>query len=707
MSVFRCLTAVLLAYRLFFPAPCAAEDHRLHQNHSGLSLQGFTGVLNTPSAFVTREGDFYGLYSNQVESSWRGKARFQDNYFFNVGFFDFAEVGGRVFDAPGVSRDLSASIKITTEPFTRDMPHLPVFAAGIQDISGGASYLKSSYAVVSKDLWRFRLSAGYGNGPDRMKGLFAGGEFKVHDWVYILADYDTQETNVGARLVLPYIWDIPISLTATAKTSLDYNPGNFEAAVGFSLPLDFKLPGKGTKKQADPKPAPLIPANAVSTEAEAGYSLDHTDILRKPLGRQTGASLTLAALKERLAGAGFMNVRTGESADRTAVIEYENQIFNHNELDAMGVVTGLAVENLHDSGFRNICIIIRKKDIRVLNITMPLAAAEDFFSGTVTPDVFREKVSISDRYPDDTAVAYTGDKANSSFLATSLELWPGLNTLVGVAENGGDTFEYRLSVKPDIFVNLWQGGLLNARWDIPVSWSRMMDDGRMYSVMERLMLFQGVRLLPDVLVNLGAGMLFHDRIGTMNEAVWQPGDGSHRIRAVQTWARDDHTKKTLESYLASYRYLYAPLDVSLEGTIGRFLYEDEGFSLHLRRYFGDTSFSCYYKNTTTTDHRRWEAVGVEFTFPLTLEKDMKHIGRMQLRGTEEWQYSQETTLPNRNKIDKRGALNYLPDAPLASRPILTGSLHNQYQNLDRMNRAYIMTHIERIRTAWEKYRNML
>jgi len=111
----------------------------------------------------------------------------------------------------------------------------------MQDISGGAALLQTKYIVISEDLWRFRISAGYGSGPDRMDGVFAGGELKLHDWVYLLGDYDTRETNVGARVVLPQFWKVPARFTATVKTSLDYRPGNVDIAVGLSVPLDFRM----------------------------------------------------------------------------------------------------------------------------------------------------------------------------------------------------------------------------------------------------------------------------------------------------------------------------------------------------------------------------------------------------------------------------------------------------------------------------------
>jgi len=207
-------------------------------------------VLNTPNAHVQEEGSLQAQYSNQIDQRWRGKVGFQNNYLLSVGMFNFAEFGGRLTNTVGdVSlfnsathgvRDLSANIKLSTAPLTHDKPYLPVFGAGLQDIGGGATNLRTSYLVLSEDLWRFRFSAGYGRGPDRMKGLFGGAEFKAHEWVYLLGEYDTKETNVGIRIVSPEIWKSPVRIAATAKTSLDYKPGNIDIALGITFPLDFR-----------------------------------------------------------------------------------------------------------------------------------------------------------------------------------------------------------------------------------------------------------------------------------------------------------------------------------------------------------------------------------------------------------------------------------------------------------------------------------
>lgn len=679
--------------------------------HNGLSMQGFTGILNTPSAHVTREGDFYALYSNQEESKWRKKTPFQDNYLFSVGLFNFIELGGRFFEAPSAGRDLSANIKITSAPLTKNYPLLPVIAAGIQDIGGGATLLRTKYLVASEDIWRLRLSLGYGGGPDRMNGVFAGAEFKAHDWIYLLGEYDTKETNVGIRAVIPPFWKIPFSFTATAKTSLDYKPGDVEIGVGFSLPLDFSMPAAKSLPAAAVQKQDTTPSAESDPKAASPLINPSLPPVSKPVPATSGTAAPIAAdkcmadIRDRLIRNGFLNVRVGRR-DTTLLVEYENARYNHNEMDALGMVAGIAATSGEHSDFEVLQIVVRKRNIAMISISTKLGVLRSFLDGDSTTATFRDNISISQNI-DTKDVAYIGGDQNTNILKTSLMLSPGLTTWVGT-EVG--VFDYILSLKPELTVPVWKGGVINARWDIPLLWSDNLEDGKTFrnnrndSRMERLMLFQGVKLFPWVMANIGVGMLYHDTFGTLNELTWTPGDGNHRVRLSQGWTEKSRTHKQDEIFLGSYRYYFAPLDLSLEATAGKFLAQDRGFVFELKRFFGDTSVSAYYKNSTATDSKKWEAAGIMFSFPLTPRQDMKP-GILQVRGADMWTYAQETTLKNNNFGNKRGNLNYFAPYPLTVTPQPTVGLLQTYQNRDRMNGAYIRQHLDRMRDSWNSFGN--
>jgi hypothetical protein len=699
------LTAVLLLSAVTGQAAEPVDDGML-------SFQGFTGILNIPSAHVNREGSIHLMYSDQRENIWRNdRQKRQENYLLSIGLFNFFELGGRLTEAPGRARDLSASFKASSAPLTRGRAYWPVLAAGIQDMGGGSNKLQSRYAVISEDLWRFRLSAGYGFSSNRMKGGFGGVEFRAHDWVTLLGEYDTRDTNAGIRLVTPEIWRTPVQLTATLKSALNHNPGTIDVAIGMTFPLDFQKravsgaesnpPASNTsepdERKASPPPAagaqPLHKAAPAPAQA-ASAAVAETNTV------STAALENLALLRKQLVAADFINVQVGQRRTRELVVEYENTIYNHNELDALGVVAGIVSESASDA-FETVRIVIKRKGIRVAVVSMPRTALRNYMKQA--GDVAALKDVLSFTYD-------TGITADTYFLPsengflfpnTSLILAPGLQTFAGT-EVG--VFDYLLSFKPEIVSNLWKGGVIQLRWDIPLVWSNNFDDGKAFRGsrndprMDRAMLFQGVNLAPGIMANLGAGMVLHDNYGTLNEITWLPGQGTHRLRGIQAWARDPDTRRETEVYLASYRYLYAPLDLSLELTGGRFWGQDRGFNLELKRFFRDTAVSAYYKNTTAVEGKHWQAAGIQFVFPLTPRKDLK-IGPLQVRGADEWSYAQESTLA----IGGQKTNNVLTQS-LAINPQPTPALYRSYYNRDRLSAAYVEQHLERLREAWQRYR---
>jgi hypothetical protein len=169
---------------------------------------------------------------------------------------------------------------------------------------------------------------------------------------------------------------------------------------------------------------------------------------------------------------------------------------------------------------------------------------------------------------------------------------------------------------------------------------------------------------------------------------------------VQALARDSDAHRTLETYLGSYRYSYSPLDLALEVTGGKFWGQDRGFSFELKRFFSDTAVSAFYKNTTTSEGKHWQAAGIQFAFPLTPAKDYK-IGPLQVRGPDEWAYSQESTLA----VGSQTTNNVLGQS-LAINPQPTPALYRSYFNRDRLDAGYISQHIDRLREAWQCFKRV-
>jgi len=688
-----------------------------------MSLQGYTGLLNIPNAAVTDQGKVVLFYSDQEESSKRDWLTREDSYIFSLGLLPCFEIGGRITDGAGASmiRDLSANFKIKM-PFIPEDSYLPDLAFGMQDVGGGARNFQTKYLVASKEWWRLRFTMGYGFGPDRLDGGFGGLELKAFDWLYLLGEKDTSEANVGIRLITPELGGWPISLQATAKSSLDHRSRDLEFGIGlqFALGMDRHnrqpVPDKAAATVVGPSRNDSLVIASKTKQTHEPASVKEIATLPRRLAMTAGGVIaasvpdkvadgkpaTLHTLQKKLVADGFQNVRVGTDPEGALlVIEYENRRYNHNQLDGLGVVIGTVVDNVpHD--FEILQLIIKVQGIRMLQLTAPLADFRSFLQNPDNEYQLDGALGITTAVAVDDAVRFIDDKANPSFLKSELFLAPALSTLV--ASDYGN-FDYMLSLKPDLYVNLWPGAVLNARWDIPLDWSDVYDDGQVYgnsrkgSQFERLMLFQAIKATPSVMLNLGVGYILRDTYGTLNELMWTPGSGNHRFMLKHAYLDNTESSGPDEKksvYLGSYRYYSSPLDLYLIGTAGKFLDQDRGYRLELKRFFGDTALMIYFKDSQTAAEEHVQMGGVQFSIPLNFRRDMKPYV-VQVKGSDEWSYAQET------KIVSPGEANYL-ETSIGINPQPRYNLERIFYNRDRLTEDYIRKHLLRLRDAYLTYR---
>lgn len=715
-TVLALLTLLCLAIGQALPAHA--------YQYSVLSLQGYSGILNTPTGHVQEKGTFEAFYSNQKDSfPGVGVSGWQDNYLFSVGMFSFAEIGGRLtnnvsgslYANPGGIRDLSANVKFSTDPLTSRYRFSPALAVGVQDLGGGSHFLRTSYVAGSADpLGWIRLSAGYGHGPDRMKGEFGGIELRAHDWVTLLGEYDTSRTNVGVRLTAPALPYIPARLTATVSTSTQQTR-DLVVSAGVIIPFEFSKEPRDAASKKPPAPktvwgaltakkarlrAPVpgaLPAVAQSRSADSAPAA----VMSAPepccQNNVVAESVPLEVLRDRLIKAGFVNVRVGLQG-KTLVVEYENIRFNHNELDAVGVVAGIASQAA-GTGPEQLRLVVKRKGLALLQIEAPLLPLRDWLERSSLTDA--PAFTVTKQLAGTKGVNFVEGNQNLGRLKPSLMLYPSLTTFVG---NEYGVFDYQLSIKPELQVPLWRGATAVARWDIPVAWSSNLDKGRIYAAyqtpaqMDRLMFFQAVPLAPGLVANLGGGEILTSTYGTLNELSWTPGNGLHRFKLIQSWGRDntlDDRNRTV--MLGAYRLFLARNDLALEGTAGRFWGQDTGFLVEAKRFFGDVAVSLYYKNSVTpNDSRRWQQAGIRLELPLTPRRDMV-AGPVQIRGNEAWAYAQETVIAQNHN-------NIMPG--LATVPEPTQSLSQYFYDRERLNEIYILSHTGRIREGWRRFRDL-
>lgn len=696
--------------------------HTQSPQRADLSLQGYSGVLNVPDAHIQQQGTLAVLYSNQNEPIPNRKLTgWQDNYLFSIGLFPFLEFGGRLTNTVSATnplpgdvvatgngiRDLSANVKVTSAPLTSRYRFSPSVAVGVADPSNLHHYFQTTYFVgsINPTPWA-SISTGYGRGPDRLKGVFAGGEVRVFDWVTVLADYDTKHGNLGTRLSAPELPWLHARLTATVSAPiLAPTSQTIALAGGFSIPLNFKEHTRDTTPATlwsvlfHKKSLVAAPAGTASLSNPTRVGLppskpasDSIPLLSNP------NPISLVSLQDRLIHDGFVNVRVGQQGN-TLVVEYENIRYNHSELDALGVVLGLA-SRTSGGELQDVRVVVRHRNLALAELKTGLAPLYSWLEGGERQPV--PVISFSQHPESSKGVTFLTTTANHGALKPSIVIYPSPSLLLAT-EHG--LFDFQLSIRPELQVPLWRGATAVARADIPVAWSPNLSDGGIYSAfrtpkqLDRAMLFQTVRLAPGLVANLGAGKVLTTTNGTLNELNWIVKGGAHRFNLLQAWGRDSGTTRNV--LLGSYRFQIPRYDIAWEATGGRFWAQDVGALVNFQRFFGDTAVSLYLKDTLATDKKRYVQAGLRFDFPLTPRKDMK-AAPLQLRGQQDWSISQETGITSAGGQ----TANYISQ-DVAIVPVTTESLAVYYYDRERLNAVYILSHASRMKESWLHFGNKL
>ena len=248
-----------LAACLVAPASVTAEN--------GPSLEGFSGQLTTPSAWALSPGTAHLVFTN----SPRVEDATTRTYLVDVGFLPYLELAGRVTDvsSPEGPRDLSFNGKLQL-PLDRLALRLPfALAVGTQDEGGAATHFRTRYAVASARLGPVTLSAGWGTGPQRMDGAFAGGALTLLPGVEALTEWDAENFNAGLRVAIPLSRiGLPFRIGGVAMSALDRRPRTVEWGATLEVPLWLNAGPEGRRPVPARGPATPIAPSSARTAAE-------------------------------------------------------------------------------------------------------------------------------------------------------------------------------------------------------------------------------------------------------------------------------------------------------------------------------------------------------------------------------------------------------------------------------------------------------
>jgi len=684
-------------------------------NH-GIAYNGFTGIFHIPTAAVMDKGDIDIGYSNEL--NLRGKYVDGHNFTFSAGLFDGLEVSGRIasssmhdimfsYENRGQIRDLSFNAKYQIPFIPKDWLSI---AVGAKDVGGAANNYEAYYAVASKEWWDFRFSAGIGTsearstiGKRQLDGVFAGIEYQPLSWLSILAEHDAEAFNLGAKVTIPKEWLYDLA-TVSINSRFYSNTELADDDVYWGVNISMPLSDEAQVDYIQPKPAPqpnALPTKSIntpnSTEKLQTSHLAKQNTLKKPQRQASKRKINLNnnqqihGLKAALTNDGFENLKVGISNTDIIIIEFENSVFNRNEIDALGLVLGRITEYFPE-GDNDFIVRLSKLDIPLLQVNGQLDNYRRFINENITPDLL-VKTQFSGQ--DITSVKWAGNSPTTSpYFVPRVTFSPSLSSRYAT-ELG--VYDYSLALQADLNIPLWQGAGVNITGQVNVANTDHFEEGSAFSNsrqetgIKRAVAYQTFSLPFNIYNQTQVGLFqdYFDFMGITNETAWQSPAGAHKLKAeIGYFEYKDYNTDKRDYSLLSYRYLWAEKDVSFHVTGGQFWNEDSGYKLETKFWFGDANLALIYSDTDV------QKVGIGFSIPLSPRKDMT-AGNWQVKGTQSWSHSVNTIISQ--------DVNLINTAS-ATTPASSIDLDKTFLNQDRMSSSYVYAHLARLKEAFETYK---
>ena len=664
----------------------------------GVASLGATGGLNIPSAYVLGSGEAAISLGNE-DPNLGTSYNYHRNYLAGFGLGAGLEVFGRLNHNQNVPNptsnstkllggDLSASLKWQLPIAAQGLPKL---ALGVTDYGGNAAvYFRSVYAVASDELGPLRGTLGFARSQASVSaraqrvldGVFGGAELRLWETrATVLAETDGTRQYAGLRYyskVLPWLANAQLVGSVQrsfggASSSMDYAPDGSSVNLALVVPLqtDDATRAQRTRNAAQAhKPLPALEASATNTER-------------------------LAQLFSALQASGLDRVHIG-TVDHDLVVEYENQRYLHNEVDALGVVLGLAAEHAPPDSLR-LHVITRKAGLVVFETSVNVPSYRAWLRDASASAAVQATLGLGrlPGYDANTVQWVHGSAQTSTRLRVALS--PLLNYTVG-AEIG--LFDYSLALQARASAPLWDGAEVYANVVQRLDNSINMEPGRYFqdlrhrNGLQTLALQQSFWWGPRVLTSVGVGRYQFDTVGAEAQATvfvpWNEDSLHLRGRAVHSKDTSTPVIGSDNAASASYRWQMNP-STWVEGGLNQYTDASTGPSMALTRWFGDVALQVFARQGGNN-----RFFGLELSLPLTPRQGMA-AGPVQLNGAPRFALPVRTLLATNN-----GQGNV--QLPNAVRPInLSYQSEQELLNAGRSSPDYIRTQLPRLRESFYLY----
>lgn len=566
---------------------------RVPAHASEPNLEGVGGLINTPLAEAIPDGSLsFGFGKNQNLAD----ARFgftQYNHYFALGFLPGFEISGRLtrfpdFEDPHVPRfgdykDREVSLKWQ---ILKETDALPALAVGARDLGGEARTQEAYYAVAQKAIIE-NLTLSLGGGTDKYEGIFGGASYRPVPQVELMAEYDTEGFNAGARFHAAK-W-LSISLA-----SLD--GGDFGFGIGTKIDLH-----KYAKSEAKPANVPLVRLDAKS---------------------QANPEM----LAERLAENGYENV-SAFVQDGELVVFYENRMHILEE-SALGAVA--AISAIHaPADVNSMRLVAQIGGVAHVDFVAPPDAVLKFFKGEMTGEEFAEIATVS-YHRGIAGGAPDAPIHNSSRFKTDLFLRPGFDFVMGEAYA---PFKQRVAIMLDPEVKLGKGLFAIGRASYTINNNLNNTDG---FEIERGYLGYGGRSGGLSWLAKG-GLLALDLYGAQIEAEYDIESAGASIGGNFAWLEDDVYNFDYFQALGKVEKRFPKYDFAARVIAGQFQFEDTGVRAEATRFFGPVEISFFGYDTGGKTEG-----GFLFWVPLPFYNDAPQTGRMRFGVAPYWGFMYRT-----------------------------------------------------------------
>jgi membrane-associated phospholipid phosphatase len=602
------------------------------------TLQGQSGYVNMPSAFVDADGTFSTGYSYDTPYG---------NLWATTTIFPFLQVTGRYTSINGIpgftsrpnqygsgygrykDKIFDAKLQLLGETGWR-----PAVAVGATDLQG-TELFRGQYVVATKTFGTAgNIEASIGYGKRRPKGPFAGvryGFMSAPNWA-VVAEYDANdykkdfraaETAAGSRekgpvVGLEYRWGW---LGAQVARHRDHFSANLYASIPFSerefIPKIFE-------------PAPFDPKNAPARVSAAEWLQNGS----------RSAELVQALLKQD-----FKNIRVGLEDGTLKLTLTNNRISNLGRAVGRAARTALAFA---PEGTRKIQITYTKLEQPIATYEFAdLQCLTDYLTGLVNRDTFLQTVDVryaglSDRLGNDQPDLLAAVRENED--ALGVRIGQGGESVQILSEDR-EANRFKLQPKMSFFFNDPSGAVRYELW-AAVNYDRRLGESLYLNSDLKLTALETVSgvtqpsnsLLPHVRTDvadykhggrfklnrllINKYLMLDERVyarvsggfyeemyrGVGGQVMYLPKDSrwaadltadALQQRGFKGWF-DKRDYQTVTGFAALHYRL--PYDVTVTARSGRFLAKDEGVRLEFKRRFrSGVEIGAWYARTNGQD----------------------------------------------------------------------------------------------------------